>query len=267
MKSSFTRHLLLAAVSSVGFASPALAISDYFPQFTFANPSWQVGAAGTTYQKWDDLPAGSGSWENVTPTGSSNNAYNASSNNLALPTLSVPGAINSTPYIFEATTISATIRNYIPTDPNAVVLNRFKTLVQVQIAQTQGSAGDPFNPTTVDYSIAPNTIKIVADGVTYTPLSSTLVFSVPAPNGFAFPDPNNPNNSFPIYSDLWLFTFELNTGSDFTLSWGTANHSVFEGLRVDTLLSTPPVPEPGSLVMIMASGLGLLARRRGGVSH
>lgn len=261
---------LLFPVLIATAGAPVLAISDYFPQtLSFVEPSWTVGTGGSTYQYWDELPATAGGWSAVTPTGSPLNGYQANPSDLPLPTLTVGGAYNSTPYIFFADTISATIYNH-PRPAESTSTTQFNTLVQVQIAQTQGSAGDPFAPASVDYSIAPGSLKIVSDGVTYLPKASTLLSSVPAPNGFAFPDPNNPGNLFPIYSDQWLFTFELSGTADFVISWDTASHSVFEALRVDTLVQAPAVPEPMGMGMAGLTFAAMLMRRHrshGGVSR
>lgn len=254
--------LAVAAGSLFAPARPSFALSSYFDQLRFEQPTgWTPGDPYTTSQQWDTFTTVT----NQTPDdgGTGNFLLNSNPTALAAPTLTVSGAINPTPYVFMSSGVTAQLSNYGGADGSLLPGG---THVLIQVAATVG-ANDPFAVTATDYSILPGTLHLtdlagnaLGGGLAGDALQVTLLDSRPNAAGFAF---NVGGVDYVAQAEQWLYEFYLpDWTGDFRVTWTEENHSILEAVRVDTQVVTAAVPEPTSAVLGGVLMLGAAARRR-----
>jgi hypothetical protein len=235
-------------------ASSALALNpSYFGDTTpdFVNPWWHSDPlpALATSQQWDTFTSATGAANLATGT---NNFLN--NGGLAAPTVTATG-ISEAIYYFNSGPVTATIPNFGGPDGSLVSGG---THVIVQVAATIGANTPDFTQGMVaDYSILPGTLHLTdldgntlpggaADDAVYTLLAS-------------FEGDFEQIPGYPATGEHHRFEFFLpDYTGDFKVTWMQQNHSVFDALRVDTII----VPEPASTGILAVLASAAILRRR-----
>lgn len=225
--------------------------------FSFLEPAgWNIGDSESTYQEWTATPASPLLASNTPPDSSS---ATPSISNTSTLSVDSPGFVAGSGgyYAFSGTYgLFSDNYNHGGTSGTGSYGATYGTHVIVQTAAAPNGV-----------SVIPGTLEIV--DIAGSPISGGDNASSLQQSEFFYDTATIPGfGDVDLQGLIFEFWLPGYTG-DFKAQWSEQVHSSFQGLRVDSMISeasggnspfvltTSPVPEPGSLILLAVSGLGL----------